>query len=516
MKRIGLILIGLALLVAGGFAIVQARAQKSRQTLSDLQTVSIKRGELITMVGATGVVRANQTAILTWQTTGRIEQVTVSTGDQVPKGEVLATLAQTSLPQTVILAQADLVNARKALDDLLNSRLQQAQAMKAVEDARQALEDAQDPSLAQARALKAIAEAQKAVENAERHLNNLNSPAKQADIDAAKAQVVLAQHKLDQAKERFEPYENKPEDNLIRANLQSQLAAAQQEYDAAVRKLNNLQGTASETDLALAEADLVTAQAQLAQAQREWERVKDGPDPAEISLLEAQLEDALREWERLKDGPDPDDIAVAQARIAAAEATVNLARLTAPFDATVSVVSAKPGDQVAPGTVAFRLDDLSRLLVDVQVSEVDINRVASGQPVTLTFDAILSKEYHGIVTEVGLVGTSNQGVVEFTVAVELTDADEAVKPGMTAAVNIITGQLEDVLLVPNRAVRIQNGQRVVYIIKNGEPEAVPITLGASSETMSQVIEGELQVGDQVILNPPTEFQQDNRPPFLRR
>jgi HlyD family secretion protein len=114
------------------------------------------------------------------------------------------------------------------------------------------------------------------------------------------------------------------------------------------------------------------------------------------------------------------------------------------------------------------------------------------------------------------VGNIVQGVVEFTVTIALNDADEAVKPGMTAAVNIVVNQLENVLLVPNRAVRVREGQRVVYVMDNGALQAVEITLGASSETVSEVIDGDLQVGDMVVLNPPTVFEQNGPPPFVRR
>ena len=87
---------------------------------------------------------------------------------------------------------------------------------------------------------------------------------------------------------------------------------------------------------------------------------------------------------------------------------------------------------------------------------------------------------------------------------------------MTAAVNIVVSQLEDVLLVPNRAVRALEGVRVVYILKDGVLYPVEITLGASSETMSEVIAGELKAGDQIVLNPPTVFEQNGPPPFVGR
>ena len=512
-----IIVIVVILIIAGGFYFFgPLRNQRQATASAEFQTVTAERGDLTATVGATGVVRANQTALLTWQTSGTVDEVKVGVGEQVSKDQVLATLELTSLPQTIILAQADLVSAQKTLDDLLNSQLQGAQALQAVEDAEQALEDAHDPVLSQAQAAEAVANAQKAVENAERTLRNAQSPASQSFIDEAEAKLVLAKDTLDKAKEKFAPYRNKPDDNLTRASLQSQLSEAQQIHDSAARTLNSLQGTASQTDQEIAAANLEKAKAQLAQAQRDWERVKDGPSQAYIALNEAQLEDAQREWERLKDGPDPDDLAAAQARVAAAQATIDQSHVASPFAGTVTNVESKRGDQVTPGTLAFRVDDFSHLLVDVLVSEVDINRINVGQDVNMVFDAILNREYQGIVTEVALVGTDNQGMVDFTVTVELTDADEAVKPGMTAAVNTVVSELNDVLLVPNRAGRVLDGQRVVYILKDGNPEPVEIELGSSSDTMSEVVGGELTVGAVIVLNPPTEFNQNGGPGFMGR
>jgi HlyD family secretion protein len=179
--------------------------------------------------------------------------------------------------------------------------------------------------------------------------------------------------------------------------------------------------------------------------------------------------------------------------------------VTAPFDGVITLVKPLPGDQVTPGTVAFRLDDLSHLLVDVQVSEIDINNIRVGQTVTMSFDAVLGRNYEGVVVEVSQAGSVVQGAVNFTVTVELTDADESVKPGMTAAVNILVKEVKNVLVVPNRAVRVIDGQRVVYVLKNGIPEMVKIRLGATSDTVSEVINGDLKEGDLIVLNPPAMF-----------
>ncbi len=504
MKRALIIIVVLVVIAGGFYSWRQYSTQKSlEEMLAGLQTEAAARGPLVSTIGATGTVRSNQTAILNWQTSGTVERVLVEIGDQVVSEQELASLAQTSLPQNVILAQADLVNAQKNLEDLMNLELQQATALQAVENAQQALDDLLNPELQQALALQAIADAEQAVDFSETRLRNLQSTASQADIDAAEAQVVITRDQLEKAQEKFAPYADKPEDNLTRANLQSKLAEAQQQYDYAVRNYNGLLAKASETDLAIAKANLATAKAQLLDAERAYERIKDGPNPADVELLEAQLADAKREWERIKDGPDPDDIAVAEARIAAAQATLDQTHLTAPFDGVLTQRENRVGDQASPGMIAFRVDDLSRLLVDLEVSEVDINQIREGQEVVMTFDAILGREYRGKVIEVGLVGTEIGGIVNFTVTVELLDSDSNVRPGMTSAVNIVIDQLENVLLVPNRAVRVVNNQRIVYVLlDNGELNSVEITLGASSDTHSEVVDGELEIGDLIVLNPP--------------
>ena len=189
-----------------------------------------------------------------------------------------------------------------------------------------------------------------------------------------------------------------------------------------------------------------------------------------------------------------------------------MAQLTAPFEGTVTQIDVMPGDQVFAGTPGFRIDDFSSLIVDVELSEVDINNVNLGQTVSLSFDAILEKEYSGKVIEVGQVGNAVQGVVNFTVRVELTDADELVRPGMTAAVNIVVKEIKDTILIPNKAVRLVDGDRVVYLLKDGFPEMVEIRLGASADAMSVLVSNNIEEGAEIILNPPSESVIGNGPP----
>jgi HlyD family secretion protein len=393
--------VGIILLIA--IIIGSTRGEKT----AVYQTVAAERGDLAATVGATGTVRAKQSATLVWTTTGTVGSVNVDVGDRVSRGDVLASLDKQSLNQSVILAEADLASAQKALDDLMNS-------------------------------------------------------------DTARAQ---AARNLDTAEAAYEKAYN------YRKGLEGRITITEAYIENGIPKIRYTKGYADK------------------------ETISDADE--KLALAEAQLNDAKRAYERVKDGVDAADLAAAEARVAAAKATLAEAVIIAPFDGTVTQASPTVGDQINIGTVAFRLDDISHLLVDVQVSEVDINNVKIGQTATLTFDAILDKVYEGKVVEVGQAGDTIQGVVNFTVTVELTDADDAVKPGMTAAVNIVVDEVKNALLIPNRAVRLVAGERVVYVLVNDEPVEVKIRLGSSSDTYSVLASGDIKEGDLIILNPPS-------------
>lgn len=508
MKKTTYIVIGLvAILAIAAVVYFVSNSRSSTVTMAeDVQTAQINTGPLSEIVGATGTVSSNQSATLNWKTSGIVDDTYIQLGDVVQAGDVLAVLDQSSLSPRDILAQADLVNAQKALDELLESQVQGASALQAVEAAQDALDEALNPQLAQANALQAIAVAEKAVDEADRKLKILTAPVSLSALEQAQANLVLAEKKINDNQETIERFQkklSKPEDKYkpwesrrmykqILEGLDMQRIQLQIAYENSQQKYQDLQSPPNPIDVAVAEANLMDAQAQLLEAERDWERIKDGTSPADIALLEARLADAQREWERLKDGPAPEDIAAAQARVAAAQAALDKTKIVAPFGGTITEVISKTNDQVNPGTPAFRLDDLSHLWVDVGVSEIDINLVEVGQPVILTFDAILAKQYNGQVVEVSPVGSAKLGVVDFKVTVELTDTDADVRPGMTAAVEIVVSQEDEALLVPNRAVQSIQGKRMVYVLCNGgNLEIVEIALGATSDKHSQVLEGNL-------------------------
>ena len=403
------IAIGVGIVVIAVLALALSGRGRSEAN-SMFQTTPLTRGELTASVGATGTVRAAQSAVLNWQAPGTVESVGADVGDAVRKDRILASLAMDSVPQTVIQAQANVISAQRALED--------ARSM-----------------TGSAEAAIALREAQEAYKKAYNYRLSLNGKQWIQDVRI-----------------RYVHGQQVPEITWHKGFVD--------------------QGTIEKAEETLA-------------------------------LRKAELDDAQRAHDRLQDGPNPDDVAAAQANLDAAQAILNTAHIISPIDGTVTQAYPVVGDHVEAGRPAFRVDDLENLLVDVEVSEIDINSIGAGQPVELTLDAIANTTYHGQVTQVSQAGDTSSGSVVFAVTVRVTDADGSVKPGMTAAVNIIVNQLADQLLVPNRAVRLIEGQRVVYVLREGRAVPVDITLGASSDTMSVLAEGELAEGELIILNPPT-------------
>lgn len=445
-------------------SIVLSAISTRAKALKALQTVSVSRGTLTATIGATGTVRAKQSATLYWQTSGTVGEVNVKLDEKVKKLDTLVSLEKTSLPQNVILAEADLVTAERNLETAKLSNTPTAKAMLAFYQAQKAYEDA----------------------NKARYRLGYLKHASDQDIADVRSVLKVRQQEVDRYQALYDDIEDTPENAIRLKNAYDQLQEAIANRNASQARLDYLLS--------------------------DYQKAHEGD--AQVALAKAQLDDAQREWERLKDGPDAKDIMAAQARVDAAQATVNMQYIQTPFNGIITIVNNELGDQVRAGDPAIRLDDTSQLLVDVQISEVDINSIDVGQPASLTFDAILDKSYNGIVDEVSRVGTSNAGVVNFTVRIALTDADADVKPGMTAAVTITTKQLEDVLLVPNRAVRLVDGKRVVYILQNGKTVPINIELGATSDINSEVTGGDLKVGDLLILNPPTVFSSSGGGMFM--
>ncbi len=469
-RTIILIIVGALVLAGATYGVVSAR-QKSQASNSDLQTSQVNYGELSAVVDETGEVRADQSAILYWETAGIVSEVMVSLGDKVKADQLLSELDEESLPQNYYMSQQEFVAATRALEDLWENAAEvSANAQLVLANARDALDKAEYRWF----------------------LNQPGNRYSPEELKSAKAKLYIAKEELGGNQRRY----NNADGKMASARAQILLTDAINRYQYASWYVNWLQVGADEIEMGILDA--------------------------KVAVGIAQFDTAERQYARVKDGPDPDDITMAESRISAAQASLDATFITAPFDGVITAEEAHPGDLVSPNTLAFRIDDLDTLLVDVAVSEVDINQINVGQPVTLSFDAILDKEYQGEVIEVSPVGVPQQGLVSFEVTIKLVDADEEVRPGLTAAVQVVVRYVEDALLIPNRAVRWVKGEQVVYVSTNGEIAAleglmkVPVTLGASSDEYSELLEGEIGEGDYVVLNPPSvsifDEMQPGQPP----
>jgi len=402
-------------------------------------------------------VRAEQTANLVWSVSAKVGEVKVVVGQQVKKDDILAVLDPTSLPQSLLQAQSDLINAKQALQDLYDNNAVQ-----------------------RSNAENTLAKAQKALDDAQQRRDWVNSPTRADNFTIQKAEgdYYLALQAVSDAQSAYDDTSMLDITAPERAAAQSALGAAQERAQQLKWMLDYYRGAPDANDIALAEGALQVAKANLSDAQRVYNEVKDGPKDTDVEL--------------------------AQDRINMVEAAAKMAHLDAPFDGTVTNVDVKVGDVVAPGTFAMRIDNLSALYVDLQVSEVDINHIQIGQPSVLTFDAVSGQTYNGEVTDIGRAGTTVAGVVNFPVTVQLSDADEKVKPGMTAGAVITISQLSNVLMVPTRAVRTVSGKRVVYVL-DSKRALVPviIEIGSQADTMVEITKGDLKEGDVVVLNPPS-------------
>ncbi len=488
--------------VVVGFFIYRRIQNNAASATANIQTVKLEQGTISAVVDATGSVRTNQSAQITWQTSGSVKAVNVKLGSTVKTNDVLAALEMSSLNASIIQAQADLASAQDALDTLMNSTTPQAQALKAVQDAQTALSSYYYNFPAnQAKAQADLLTAQTNLKTMTNRRTALNyARASQGDIDAAGASYNLAQKAVEDAQKAFNQLDDLKPTDPRRSAAQVRLADAEKKRDAALATLNWYMGKPTKDDMATADANVGQAQADLAQAQDAWNLVKDGLDPTQLAILNAQLVDAQRKYEQLKDGPSATDIQSAKARIMADQATLSVAQLTSPFNGTITEVDVMAGDLINPGELAFQIDDMSSQYVDLEVSEVDINKVKVGQVVDITFDAVPGKGYTGKIDQIGLVSKVNAGAVNYTVTVKLTNPDAFIRQGMTASATIVVGEKQGVLVVPSIAIRTENNQSVIDVLRAGKITTVVIQTGLASDTQTEIVSGDVKAGDEAVVS----------------
>ncbi len=178
-------------------------------------------------------------------------------------------------------------------------------------------------------------------------------------------------------------------------------------------------------------------------------------------------------------------------------------KVTASISGTVNAVNIKNGDDLSRlsgnsnSQAPIVLGDLNTLKAQVEVSEVDIANVKISQNATLTFNAISDFETSGKVEKIDSLGTSTSGVVTYNVIVNFDSLDSKIKPGMSVSASIITEVKQDTIIVPNSAVKLENKNYYVEILKNGIPNKKSVEIGLENTTKTEIVSG-ISEGENVI------------------
>lgn len=500
-KRIYWIFVVIVVLLVAGGVYLRVRASQQTNTTATLRTGSVARGVVESTISGTGTVQSQQSANVSWQSSGTVQSVEVSIGQLVQQDDQLASLDPSTLPTSVLQAKIDLISAKEALEELQKPQpLKIAEAQTALDNAKQNLEDQLHPTEA------AIAQAQLAVINAQDDADTAQAAVdrlqwgrgSEEQIASAQAAYVVAQSEVERLQTLYDHAGGDPSEDPAKAQALSALEVVKTQRDRALATLNWYKGDRSQSEVETTLNDLVVAQGVLADAKEALDKLQI-PSEQDIALAQATVDDAQSTLDALVDGPTENDLTVAQTRVLLAEAAEAQASLIAPFTGTITSLDVMAGDIVNAGTAALRIDDLSKLYINLSISEMDISSIKVSQDAAITFDAIAGKEYQGKVTQISMVATVSQGVVNYPVTVQITNPDESILPSMTASVSIIVAKAENVLVVPNNALRTTNGQRTVMVLFEGQQISVPVTVGLVGDSTSEVTSDQLREGDTVVL-----------------
>jgi RND family efflux transporter MFP subunit len=298
--------------------------------------------------------------------------------------------------------------------------------------------------------------------------------------------------------------------------------------------------TAAEEGLNAAEANLRSAQARvndlapssedLTAAQSAVDSAKEGVKAAEARLQELQkrpdadavqagedavasavaaLNTAIAKRDKLIEGADPDDVDLQRQQVSLADIAVDQAQralddatLKAPYDGSVSSIDIQVGDFVSSQLSAITLLTPGALKVSLAVGETDLPSLRVGMVGVMIFDALQDHPFPVVITRIGLGPKVEQGVVTYAVEGALSGLGQGPAdrpaPGMNGSAVLVTEQHQDVLVVPNRAIRRRGDQVVVDVMVNGKVETRTIQTGLSDTDNTEVVSG-LAEGDLLAL-----------------
>ncbi len=308
--------------------------------------------------------------------------------------------------------------------------------------------------------------------------------------------------------------------------------------------LAKLQNAVNKSRAALAAAEATVAQARatvteskaLLARMRQVAELSGGkvPSKAEMETAEATLERALANEASAKAA-----VLQAQATMKTDETNLSKGTIRSPVDGVVLSRKVEPGQTLVAAMtipVLFTLaEDLTNMELQVKVDEADVSSVKLGQPASFTVSAWPGRTFPATIRRVGIGSTINDNVVTYKTLLNVTNEDMALRPGMTATASIVTAQRQDVLLVPNAALRFsppsqgddsKGGSFVsnllprapsdakhpnvapaenpqVWVMSDAGPQAIAVKTGVSNGRQTEIVGGGLKPGMAVI----TEYQE---------
>jgi len=180
-------------------------------------------------------------------------------------------------------------------------------------------------------------------------------------------------------------------------------------------------------------------------------------------------------------------------------------QVRSPINGTVLEILVNAGEIITSGTSTFgggtvlmKLADLSRMIVKAKINEVNIPRVAVNQEVDIRLDALPGQQFKGRVTAIAAQGVKEENIVTYDVTIAIADSSSALKPMLTANVDIVTKRLDDVLTIPLEVLQVKNGDDVVEVLTNGTPKSRKVRVAFRTDTQAVITKG-LQEHDQVVI-----------------
>lgn len=436
---------------AGYFYLMPAQAQGPAQQ-ADFETVTVGRETLVETVSATGKIEPEAEVEMKFEIGGRVNEVLVKKGQAVTAGTVLARLDTTDLELQVRSAEIDLTQAQANLQQLY------------------------EPELAEK-----ISAARASVESARLNLAELEDDIDPDEVTKAEAALKQTEITLKEAQWAYDQVSYRGDVGAM--SQANELQNATLAYESALADYNLALKEATPAELAAARSTLANAQSSLAE-------LLDAPSEAEILSQQASVDKA-------------------QLNLEEARSNLEDAVLVAPTDGVVVVVNIEVGERVLADDTeaAVTIANTSTYLLKMEVDELDISQVRQGQPATVVLDAFGDQAFEGTVTDISPspTTTSSDSIVTYEVTISLVTGSQNANflSGMTANATIETRRLEDVLVVPNRAIQTERAGRtsITYVEKldgQGNVMRVEIALGLRSGGMTEVTAG-LEEGDPIII-----------------